>query len=335
MSKVSILIAVYNAEKHLHVCLDSVRAQTMRDIQIVCIDDCSTDGSLSILQDYATMDDRIVLIRLDENRGQAIARNEGLRVADGDYIMMLDSDDWLAEDAVEKAYRAINDNDEIDCALLRLTLFYEDTGLMEVYKNRTEDNSFTGEEAFLLALDWSLHGLYLIRSSIHKAYPYDTTCRLYSDDNTTLMHYLHSRSVVLSDGVYYYRKHSDSMTMRVSLLRFEYMSANLSLKNMILDEIDKGLLSNPETVLNKYEVHRWLNIVDAYWLYYSHKRSFTPAERKEITSRIAYHLQTIERRRIPMRLRLKFGYYPFKSYKLFSFVENLYFGLRNVLKYKQ
>lgn len=330
MSKVSVLIAVYNAEKYLTECLDSVCSQSLRDIQIICIDDCSTDSSPHILARYAVADERIHVIRLDENRGQAVARNEGLRVVDGDYVMMLDSDDWLAPDAIAKAYDAVMADENIDCALFRLTYYHHDEHRFEAYCNRTERTQFTGEEAFVLSLDWSLHGLYLVRSSIHRAHPYDTSCRLYSDDNTTRLHYLYSRRVVLSDGVYYYRRHAESMTTRISIRRFDYMDANLSMKRTLQAEAAKGRIAHHEAILDRYEAHRWLNIVDAYWVFYTHREAFNPAEQHEIAQRIACMLRTVERHRLPLSLRLKFGYIPFRSYRVFAFAENCYFRLRQM-----
>lgn len=331
MSKVSVLIAVYNSEKYLSECLDSVCSQSLHDIQIICIDDCSTDSSAEILKQYAANDSRIHVIRLTENSGQAVARNKGLQMANGECIMMLDSDDWLAPDAIEKAYKAIISADDIDCALFDLTYYYQDKHQTECYQNRTKQTTFSGEEAFALSLDWSIHGVYMVRSSIHHAYPYDTSCRLYSDDNTTRLHYLYSRRVALTDGIYYYRRHTDSMTTRMSIRRFDYMDANLSMKRTLLAEAAKGSFSNQETILNRYETHRWLNIVDTYWLYYTNRKTFSEEEKQEIERRISTILPTIERHRIPLSLRFKFGYYPFRSYRVFALMENCYFSLRKLM----
>ena len=70
MSRVTVLVAAYNAEKYLEVCLDSLAAQTLKDIQIVCIDDASTDSTLQILQRYAAKDSRIQILQRSENAGQ-------------------------------------------------------------------------------------------------------------------------------------------------------------------------------------------------------------------------------------------------------------------------
>lgn len=93
--KITVLVAVYNAEKYLRDCLDSLVGQTLKEIQVLCVDDASTDHSWSILQEYANLDKRIEIIHLDKNGGQANARNIALKLAKGLYTCFLDSDDWL------------------------------------------------------------------------------------------------------------------------------------------------------------------------------------------------------------------------------------------------
>ncbi|WP_278582648.1 glycosyltransferase family 2 protein, partial [Prevotella denticola] len=95
MPKISVLVAVYNTAEYLPQCLDSLLNQTLKDVEVVCVDDASTDDSLDILHQYAARDTRLKVIALDENRGQAHARNIGLSCATGDYIGFVDSDDWL------------------------------------------------------------------------------------------------------------------------------------------------------------------------------------------------------------------------------------------------
>ena len=105
MCKVSIIIPVYNAEKYLEKCLNSVIKQTLKDIEIICINDGSTDGSLNILQKYSEKDKRFIIID-QKNLGQSVARNKGLSVAKGEFIGFVDSDDWIGEDFYEKLYYA-------------------------------------------------------------------------------------------------------------------------------------------------------------------------------------------------------------------------------------
>lgn len=98
--KFSIIIPVYNVEAYLHQCLDSVLCQDFSDWEAVCVNDGSTDGSAAILEDYVAKDARFRLVT-QPNGGLSAARNAGLDAAQGEYILFLDSDDWLAENALK------------------------------------------------------------------------------------------------------------------------------------------------------------------------------------------------------------------------------------------
>jgi len=103
MAEISIIIPVYNVEQYLAECLDSVINQTLQDIEIICVDDGSTDGSADILKEYAIKDSRIKII-LQKNKGAGAARNTGMQYATGKYYAFLDSDDFFEKDMLEKAY---------------------------------------------------------------------------------------------------------------------------------------------------------------------------------------------------------------------------------------
>ncbi len=105
MPKVSVIIPVYNTEKYLEKCLDSVCNQTLSDIEIICINDASTDNSLEVLKQYAATDNRIKVISFEENKGAATARNTGIEIATGEYIGFVDSDDYPDLDFYEKLYQ--------------------------------------------------------------------------------------------------------------------------------------------------------------------------------------------------------------------------------------
>ena len=112
--KVSIIIPVYNTEKYLRKCLDSVCNQTLQDIEIICVNDCSTDDSLEILKEYASNDNRIKIINFTENKGVAVARNTAIEQAKGEYIGFVDSDDYVDLDFYEKLYeRALKNKADI------------------------------------------------------------------------------------------------------------------------------------------------------------------------------------------------------------------------------
>lgn len=101
--KISVIVPVYNSEKYLPRCLDSIVNQTLKDIEIICVDDGSTDNSSKILQQYAARDKRIKFIS-QENQGLSITRNNGMALARGQYLSFTDSDDWITADMYAKLY---------------------------------------------------------------------------------------------------------------------------------------------------------------------------------------------------------------------------------------
>ncbi len=121
---VSIIIPVYNVENYLRKCLDSVSRQTLKNIEILCIDDASSDGSLDIINEFAANDPRFVVI--PQNReGVGAARNKGIDRASGEYIGFVDSDDYIREDMFEKMYAAAK-ADDCDLVLCNSELVYGD-----------------------------------------------------------------------------------------------------------------------------------------------------------------------------------------------------------------
>lgn len=128
MPKVSIIIPIYNVENYLPQCLDSIVNQTLKDIEIICIDDCSTDNSFNILKDYAAKDDRIVVLKQEKNQGQGIARNRGLDTAKGEFIIFIDPDDWCELNTCELAYNKISGTNS-DICLYGFSHYYEDKGI--------------------------------------------------------------------------------------------------------------------------------------------------------------------------------------------------------------
>jgi len=119
--KISIVIPVYNVEKYLAECLDSVINQTMRDIQIICVNDGSTDGSLAILQEYTHRDSRIEIID-KPNSGPTAARYAAYPRIRGKYTLFVDSDDWIAPELCEKTYHKAEESNA------PMTMFFSDRG---------------------------------------------------------------------------------------------------------------------------------------------------------------------------------------------------------------
>lgn len=143
MPSISVIIPVYNVEKYLKECLDSIVNQTFADIEIICVNDGSTDSSLDILNGYAANDSRIRVLS-QENRGLSGARNTGLKNATGKYVYFIDSDDFLELDALERLYDISQEND-LDLVIFKLINIDEDTG--EKFKSKYYEMAYLDEFA--------------------------------------------------------------------------------------------------------------------------------------------------------------------------------------------
>lgn len=119
MIKVSVVLPVYNVASYLARCLDTLRDQTLKEIEIICVDDGSSDDTPQILQVYAAADDRIKVIN-QKNAGPGVARNRGIAEAAGEYIAFVDPDDWVDADMFEKMYAAAkeHDADVVECGVM-------------------------------------------------------------------------------------------------------------------------------------------------------------------------------------------------------------------------
>jgi glycosyltransferase involved in cell wall biosynthesis len=323
----TVLMAAYNAEKYIAKSLDSLVNQTLKDIEVIVIDDCSSDKTPLIIKQYAVKYSIIRYLLLPENQGQAHARNEGLKIANGQYITFLDSDDWLSEDALEAAVEVFDVNPLTDCVLFHV-VNYENDQHQEAYP-MPEFEVMTGRVAFEKSLSWQIHGVYMVRATIHKKIPYDETCRSYSDDNTTRMHYLLSREVRQCNGTYFYRQHETSVTHKIDVSRYDYLKANAHMKAMLID------LKEDERILNLYENERWLNVIGLYKFYFLYRKRFSKAENSYGLSEIKKAWKSIETKRLTLKNRLKFGYIPMQLpclWPFFRLQEELYFALRRLFR---
>ena len=112
MPKISVIVPVYNVEKYLHECIDSILAQTFTDFELILVNDGSRDNSGAICDEYANKDKRITIIH-QKNQGQAAARNNGVKIARGEWIHFVDSDDLIHPQMLELLYGAVDENTQI------------------------------------------------------------------------------------------------------------------------------------------------------------------------------------------------------------------------------
>lgn len=138
MVKLSVVVPIYNVEKYLPKCLDSIINQTFKDFECFLVNDGSKDNSLSIIKDYLKKDDRFILID-KENGGLSDARNAGLAKATGEYIYFLDSDDFIENDLFARCIDKL-DKTKADMVIFDIYQYHQKDGTKEIIKNRYDEN---------------------------------------------------------------------------------------------------------------------------------------------------------------------------------------------------
>lgn len=167
MIKVTVVIPVYNVEAYLPACLDSVLGQSLKEIEVICIDDASPDGSGAILDEYAEKDARVKVIHLPENHRQGYGRNLGEEEARGRYIYFLDSDDMITDTALEEMYE-IAEAEQLDGIVFDSQVLYESEELRKKHSaaypprrsGQYPDAVMTGSDlldAFVAQKEWNVY----------------------------------------------------------------------------------------------------------------------------------------------------------------------------------
>lgn len=217
--KISIIVPVYNTSKYLKKCLNSIIKQSLKAIEIICINDGSTDESLKILEEYTELDDRIKIIT-QTNKGLSSARNRGIEIARGEYILHIDSDDWIDKGYFEKVYLAAKENN----ADIVITDFYYSTLGRETY---AKDNTLKKEidkiecinNIFLLAGKPTVWNK-LIRTELYKKNKirHPLNINLGEDLATIpLLIYNSNKIIKINEAYYHYVYNDNSITKEVKL----------------------------------------------------------------------------------------------------------------------
>ena len=228
MPKVSVIIPIYNVEPYLKKCLDSVCNQTLKDIEIICVNDCSPDNSLVIVNEYAQNDNRIKIIDFKQNQGVAIARNTALSQANGEYIGFVDPDDWIDLDFYENLYnRAVEKN--LDLVIGNIKTFFNG---LEIRSN-LDFQIFKYEKVF-----YGLFQLGLYKRSLLKKYNIKFTegCIIGEDRLLPIMFSYYAKKFDVLDNVYYNQLRRDnSATKNISARKIDdYIFSCLLVKDFVL-----------------------------------------------------------------------------------------------------
>ncbi|MDR2681691.1 MAG: glycosyltransferase [Holosporaceae bacterium] len=258
--KISVIIPVYNMEKLLSRCLDSLINQTLREIEIICVNDGSTDKSLDILEKYAQKDPRITIIN-QQNRGNGAARNVALGMAVGEYVGFVDADDWIDVDFFEKLYLAAKkQNADIACASIERIYSY---GRSKMLLKFTKEEVFSSPEAKYKATDvprrcYIWHKIYR-RSELEKHHIMFRE-RVYFEDMYFSYQalYLLKDMVVVPDIVYHYWVNTESIIRTMTdRKQQDYINARLE----FIDFIEKhSIICDEKCYVRRKIIHCFCGI---------------------------------------------------------------------------
>lgn len=233
MPSISVIIPCYNSEEYLNETLTSVLSQTFTDIEIICINDGSTDGTLDILNKYAEKDFRIKVFSKPNGGLPSKSLNYGLDRSQGKYVFGLGHDDYLSSDALEKMY-ARAEKIHADAVLPDVYSFiypYKNkpnyikyfTGLKKDYtfesgktvKKQDRSLILSGQETAILAYDWKIHAWCLCNGDLLRSIRYEEFS-MNSDEYSARVFFSQCGKVAFSDGIYFYRIHSKSICKKPS-----------------------------------------------------------------------------------------------------------------------
>ena len=213
MQKISVVVTVFNVEKYIRRCIESIQRQTIKDIEIIVVDDATPDNSMDIVEEMAKTDDRIIIIRHEKNMGLMWARKTGYMVAQGEYITFCDSDDYLPKDALELLYNgAISSNADIVSGWLT----YVKTSGEEIIRYNSLKYGNDKLSAYKSLLRKELHHNLcgkLFKASILKDYTYKTYEHFTNGEDGCLFYQIVDnidKIIQLDVSVYYYMQNEQS-----------------------------------------------------------------------------------------------------------------------------
>jgi len=250
--KISVIIAAYNVEKYIEKCLESIISQTYKDLEIIVVNDGSTDNTLNLIKNFSKNDKRIVVID-KPNGGLSSARNAGLEIVTGDYIGFVDGDDYIKEEMYEKLYEISNEN-QCDIAVCGYIRKYSNR---EVLSNTKEIIHYSTQGALEELIsskklhDYAWNKLYKTELFEDVRYPIG---KMYEDVFTTYkLFFKANRVVYLDEPLYYYIQRDGSILRKgFSEKQFDQIDA--------LEEIKEFLRERQITMYDEALEARLLNV---------------------------------------------------------------------------
>ncbi|MBQ4114338.1 glycosyltransferase family 2 protein [bacterium] len=242
MPTFSIIVPIYNVEKYIIQCLESVLTQTFKDFEILCVDDCGKDKSIEIVEKYQKKDSRIKILKHKKNRGLSAARNTALEVAQGKYIVCLDSDDWLEPNCLEILNKTFTERKTT-------SVFFDAYRFNEDFQEREEKKILNNKCGYLEITPQNI--CKCSDYSWIKAYTTDSIKNnnlkwpegLTFEDGEFYFEYfsLNPKTYVLEDALYNYRVREDSIVTNAQKGKLKIEDIYQIVKNIRKFYIDRGL----------------------------------------------------------------------------------------------
>ena len=259
MTKISVIVPVCNVEKYLSQCLDSVINQSLKDLEIICINDGSKDNSLKILQDFAQKDNRIKIID-KQNSGYGDSMNKGIEAATGDYIGIVESDDFIEPDMFEELYKIAVEN---DCDIVKSDWYNywtqgnrkEKNGRINDYGGKITNVFETPEIVTLQPTLWS---------AIYKRTMFDTIKFLptpgasYQDTSVSFKLFATAKKVIFTNKAYlYYRQDNINSSINSSDKAFFVCKEYKEIDNFLEQHKEIKEKVNTQKLIAQYKACRW------------------------------------------------------------------------------
>ena len=259
MAKISIIVPIYNTEKYLKKCLNSIINQTFKDIEIICINSCSKDNSLNILKSFAQSDNRIKIINLTQSHNVGYARNKGLKIVSGGYVSFVDSDDFIDLNYYEELYKKVA---ETNADIVKCKMCIINTDGKKEYSNLNDLIKNKSKMQFLNEFTTAIYKTSLISENKIK-FPEDL---IISEDVTFLNRaVIKAQSVECIDNVnYYYCRRKRSLNSEK--MNLNQIKSFLSAIEYILDDCDNALGKELSEELYAEFYFKQLNIIREYLL---------------------------------------------------------------------
>ncbi|WP_017380779.1 glycosyltransferase family 2 protein [Paenisporosarcina sp. TG-14] len=220
---VSIIVPIYNTEKYLENCVESLIKQTLKDIEILLVDDASTDNSKEIIEKYALLDTRIIVIYQEKNCGPSATRNTGIKAANGEYVGFVDSDDFVVEDMFEKMYLASQEQ-QVDIVSCGYNKCDEDNNILSKHPFPIKSRLFLDIDmkidlmviAHETKFVWfACRNIYKRSMLLVEGIYFNAKVRFAEDTIFNLYAFYHSNGIfVINEELYYYRDTPDSLTSK-------------------------------------------------------------------------------------------------------------------------